>query len=86
MSIYASLSDQTLQESLKEFSGKGFSDFKPKLVELAVETLNPISCEMRSLLKDTNEIDKILKNGELKAREIAAPVLKDVKSLVGFVN
>ena len=86
LSIYSSLSDQTLEKVLKEFSGKGFSYFKPKLIDLAVETLNPISLEMRNLLKDTNQIDKILKNGAQKAREIAEPVLKDIKNLVGFVN
>ena len=86
LSIYSSLSDQTLEKVLKEFSGKGFSYFKPKLIDLAVETLNPISLEMRNLLKDTNQIDKVLKNGAQKAREIAEPVLKDIKSLVGFVN
>ena len=41
---------------------------------------------MRYLLKDTKSIDKILKNGEIKARQIAEPVLKDVKNLVGLVN
>ena len=86
LSIYSSLSDQNLEKVLKEFSGKGFSYFKPKLIDLAVETLNPISLEMRNLLKDTNQIDKVLKNGALKAREIAEPVLKDIKNLVGFVN
>ena len=86
LSIYSSLSDQTLEKVLKEFSGKGFSYFKPKLIDLAVETLNPISLEMRNLLKDTNQIDKILKKGAQKAREIAEPVLKDIKNLVGFVN
>ena len=86
LSIYSSLSDQNLEKVLKEFSGKGFSYFKPKLIDLAVETLNPISLEMRNLLKDTNQIDKILKNGAQKAREIAEPVLKDIKNLVGFVN
>ena len=86
LSIYSSLSDQTLEKVLKEFSGKGFSYFKPKLIDLAVETLNPISLEMRNLLKDTNQIDKILKNGAQKAREVAEPVLKDIKNLVGFVN
>ena len=86
MSIYSSLSDQTLEKALTEFSGKGFSYFKPRLIDLAIETLSPISREMRSLLKYRNEIDKILKNGEQKAREIAEPVLKDVKNLVGFVN
>ena len=86
LSIYSSLSDQNLEKVLKEFSGKGFSYFKPKLIDLAVETLNPISLEMRNLLKDTNQIDKILKNGAQKAREIAEPVLKNIKNLVGFVN
>ena len=86
MSIYSSLSDQTLEKALTEFSGKGFSYFKPRLIDLAIETLSPISREMRSLLKYRNEIDKILKNGEQKAKEIAEPVLKDVKNLVGFVN
>ena len=86
MNIYSSLSDQTLEQALTEFSGKGFSYFKPRLIDLAIETLSPISREMRSLLKYRNEIDKILKNGEQKAKEIAEPVLKDVKNLVGFVN
>ena len=86
MSIYSSLSDQTLEKALTEFSGKGFSYFKPRLIDLAIETLSPISREMRNLLKYRNEIDKILKNGEQKAKEIAEPVLKDVKNLVGFIN
>ena len=86
MNIYSSLSDQTLEKALTEFSGKGFSYFKPRLIDLAIETLSPISREMRSLLKYRNEIDKILKIGEQKAKEIAEPVLKDVKNLVGYVK
>ena len=86
LNIYASLSNQSIENTMKEFSGKGFSHFKPILVELAVECLGPISSEMRHLLKDTKEIDKILKLGEHKAREIAEKVLKDVKQLVGFIN
>ncbi len=85
LNIYSSLSNQSIEFTLSQFSGKGFSFFKPKLIELAVETLNPISFEMRKLLKDTNEIDNILKNGADKAREIAEPILKDVKYLVGFI-
>ena len=52
---------------------------------MAVETLNPISLEMRNLLNDRKEIDKILRNGADNARKIAEPVLKQVKKLVGFV-
>ena len=86
LNIYSSLSNQTLDKTVENFVGKGFSYFKPILIELAVENLNPISSEMRYLLKDTKAIDKILKNGEIKARQIAEPVLKDVKSLVGLIN
>ena len=86
LNIYSSLSNQTLDETVENFVGQGFSHFKPKLIELAVENLNPISSEMRYLLKDTKAIDKILKTGEIKARQIAEPVLQDVKSLVGLIN
>ena len=86
LNIYSSLSNQTLDKTVENFVGQGFSDFKPKLIELAVENLNPISSEMRYLLKDTKAIDKILKTGEIKARQIAEPVLQDVKSLVGLIN
>jgi|TARA_B100001093_G_scaffold196213_1_gene188602 tryptophanyl-tRNA synthetase len=86
LNIYAALSSQTISITLEQFSGKGFSHFKPLLIELAVETLSPISSEMRVLLKDTKEIDNILKIGEEKAKNIAEPVLKKVKNLIGFIN
>ena len=86
LNIYSSLSNQTLDKTVENFVGQGFSHFKPKLIELAVENLNPISSEMRYLLKDTKAIDKILKTGEIKARQVAEPVLQDVKSLVGLIN
>ena len=86
INIYAALSSQKTSSVLEQFTGKGFSYFKPQLIELAVETLSPISSEMRILLKDTKEIDKILKIGQEKAKNIAEPILKDVKNLVGFIN
>ena len=85
INIYSSLSNQTITQTLKEFSGKGFSYFKPKLIELTIDKINPISKEMRYLLKDTKEIDKFLKAGTDRARQIAEPVLKDIKNLVGLV-
>ena len=86
LNIYSSLSNQTLDKTVENFVGQGFSHFKPKLIELAVENLNPISSEMRYLLQDTKAIDKILKNGQIRARQIAEPVLKDVKNFVGLIN
>ena len=82
--IYAALSGKTDAEVLAEFAGQGFGAFKPKLAELAVSVMAPIGTEMRRLLADPAEIDRVLSDGAARAREIAAPVVADVKRLVGF--
>ena len=37
------------------------------------------------MLKDKEEIRKILANGSLRAKEIADPVMKDIKNIIGLV-
>ena len=69
-----------------EFAGAQFSVFKNALADLAVAKLTPIAKEMRSLLSDPAEIDRILKNGADRATAIAAPVMAEVRRLVGFVG
>jgi tryptophanyl-tRNA synthetase len=82
--IYAALSGKTSQEVLGEFAGQGFGAFKPKLADLAVSVLGPIGTEMRRLLADPAEIDRILAAGAERAREIATPVMADVRKIVGL--
>lgn len=84
VTIYAALSGQSKASVINEFAGKQFSEFKPKLSELTVEKIAPITGRMRELLANPDEIDRILVEGADKARAIAAPILKDVKSIMGF--
>ena len=86
LSIYAALSDQTLEVTIAEFSGQQFSGFKGKFAELTVAKLEPMAKEMRRLLADPGEIDRILKSGAQKARTIATPVMDEVKKRVGFIS
>ena len=83
--IYAGLSGMTQSQVLAEFAGQGFGAFKPALAELATSVIAPISTEMRRLLDDVSEIDKILKHGADQANEIAQPVIDEVKQIVGLV-
>ena len=64
--------------------GQGFGAFKPKLAELAVEALAPITAEMRRLMADPAEIDRVLSAGAEQARDVAAPVVAETKRIVGF--
>jgi tryptophanyl-tRNA synthetase len=84
MGIYAALSGRTAQDVLTEYAGQGFGAFKPKLADLAVSVLGPIGGEMRRLLADPAEIDRVLGDGAERARAVAAPTVAEVKRLVGF--
>ncbi|MEL6735998.1 MAG: tryptophan--tRNA ligase [Pseudomonadota bacterium] len=84
--LYAALADTDKPSVLAEFGGREFSTFKPALAELAVEKIAPMANEMRRLQADPAEIDAVLAKGAERARAIAAPVLKDVKEIVGFVG
>ncbi|MEM5583233.1 tryptophan--tRNA ligase [Roseibium sp. AS2] len=84
--IYAALSGTTKEEVLREFGGQQFSAFKPALSDLAVAKLSPMTDEMRRLKEDQAEIDAVLKDGAEKASEIAEPVLKDVRRIIGFLD
>ena len=84
VAIYAALADESVEKVLTEVGGKQFSEFKPMLVERAVEKLSPISAEMRRLLNDKSEIDRVLESGAERARAIAAPILKHTYEIVGL--
>jgi tryptophanyl-tRNA synthetase len=84
--IYAGLNGQTKAQVLSEFGGGQFSGFKGALVDLAVAKLSPIAGEMRRLLADVSHIDAILGDGAGRAEAIAAPIMRDVKDIVGFVS
>jgi tryptophanyl-tRNA synthetase len=85
INIYAALADRSRQSVVQEFAGQQFSAFKASLADLSVAKLKPITDEMRRLMGDPAEIDRILKAGAQKARELAAPTLAEVKRLAGFV-
>ena len=84
LGIYSSLSKQSIKDSINEFSGKNFSDFKEKLAELVVEKISPISLEINKLQKDNNFIDNVLKEGGEKANSFAAKKVKEMKKILGF--
>ena len=86
ITIFAALSDRSLESVIAEFAGKGFGDFKGALSELAVSTLGPIGDEMKRLMAAPDEVDAILRNGVEKARAIAQPIVREAQDIVGFLR
>ena len=85
LNIYAALADQDRDAVIAQFAGQQFSVFKTALADLTVAKLEPMALEMRRLLAEPAEIDRILREGALKARAIATPIMDAVKKTVGFV-
>ncbi|HHX88404.1 MAG TPA: tryptophan--tRNA ligase, partial [Paracoccus sp.] len=73
INIYAALDNRSPQDVLSEFAGQGFGAFKPKLADLAVASLSPLSTRMQELMQDVAEIDRILGRGAERAEAIATP-------------
>ncbi len=86
MGIYAALTDKSLAEVAEEFGGAPFSAFKGALTDVSVAVLGPITEEMRRLMANPDEIDAILRKGADDAREIAAPILREVYDIVGLLR
>ena len=86
VNIYAGLAGTTPAEVLAEFGGQGFGVFKPRLADLAVAQLSPITSEMHRLMADPAEIDRILGAGADRADAIAAPILDQIFDIVGMVR
>jgi tryptophanyl-tRNA synthetase len=84
--IYAALSESSHEKILAEFGGAQFSAFKNALVDLAVAKLGPIGSEMRRLESDPAYIDSVLRDGSQRARQIAGPIMDQVKDIVGLIR
>ena len=86
INIYSSLEECKIQEVLDNFCGKPFSYFKPKLAELIINELKPISIKITELLNHQDHIDQVLYNGALQAKKISTPIIDKTYKILGLKN
>ena len=82
--IYSACTGKTPDETVKEFDGKGYGDFKMAVGEAVVSVLKPLQDEYARLEKDKAFIDGIIKNNAEKANYFATKTLRKVQRKVGF--
>jgi tryptophanyl-tRNA synthetase len=84
INIYSDLTDNTLEQSLNELKGKEYSYLKNRLSDVLVDIICPIGKKIKKLLDDKSYLEKTLKEGTEKARNIAEYNLKEIRNAVGF--
>ncbi len=84
LGIYSSLKKINLEKSVKEFSGKNFSEFKENLAQVLVDKIFPLSLEIKKLINEKGYLDQILVEGAQKANDIASNKIKEIHKIMGF--
>jgi tryptophanyl-tRNA synthetase len=74
---------ETLAARLRK-GGMGWGEAKEELFSAANRKLTPLREKYNSLIGDKSYIDKVLEEGAIKARVIAAATLKRVRSAIGI--
>ena len=82
--IYSALAGVTTEDAVRRFVRGGYSEFKPELADLLVETLGPIRDKLTALLDDRAAVAAVLESGAEKARTFAVPTLIATQRAVGL--
>ncbi|MCS5716697.1 tryptophan--tRNA ligase [Herbiconiux sp. CPCC 205763] len=85
LTVFAILTDRTVDDVVEEFAGGGYGTLKKALAEVVVETVAPIRQRTLELLDDPGELDRILSVNADRANEVAEATLATVYDRVGLL-
>ncbi len=84
VSMHAAVSGQSVEEVVRLADGMDTGQYKNVVAEAIVQKLQPIRLEIQRLRADRGYLESLLAKGAEKAHSLAAPVMTEVRKLVGF--
>ncbi len=84
--LFASPEEMTEIDRSFRDGGKGYGHYKQRLVELFFERFGAAREKRRALEKDEVHVEQVLREGALRARERAKPVIERVRHAVGLTR
>ncbi|MFD0590405.1 tryptophan--tRNA ligase [Paenibacillus sp. GCM10027627] len=83
--IYSVFADESIADVERRYEGQGYGTFKKELAEVVIAKLVPLQERYEELI-NSEELDRILKEGALKAAETANKTLNAAKSAMGLLT
>ena len=83
ITIYGSITNETIKEVEEEFKGSNYGDFKKKLADVLISEISNIQDKYNKYI-NSDIIDKILENGKNKTKIFAKAKYEAVKEKLGF--
>jgi len=84
LTLHSLVKNSSLEEVLNEYQGKGMREVKEDLAEAIVSYLEPIQLEIKRLMDNKDELEKILQENAKKAEALANPNLQKIKVSIGI--
>ena len=85
MTIYSSVTGESFEAIERDFSGKGYGDFKKAVGEAVVAELEPVQKKYNELLKDKKYLEECWTNGADIASRLADRTLSKAMKKIGFL-
>lgn len=85
LSIMSAVTGRKIDDIVKDYSGKGYGDFKSDVADAVVECVKPIRAEYDKIIADKKYLTDICEKGAETAYKIARRTLTKVYKKVGFV-
>jgi len=86
INIYGAINGMSHSEVEKVFENSRYGDFKMAVGEAVVGVLKPVSDKYNELMKDKAYLDKVFKEGAIRANSLASDTIKDVYKKIGFIG
>lgn len=75
----------TIEEIEKKYENQGYAQFKKDVAEAIIAELEPIQLKVKEILSDKSYLEKIYKDGAMKANYIANKTLRKMQKKIGFI-
>lgn len=83
--IQSALTGTPIDSLVAGYEGKGYGALKVDTADALEAFTTPLRARYDELMNDRAQLERILADGAQRAREIAAPLVKDVYEKVGFL-
>lgn len=84
VTIHAAMAAITVEEAVSQAKGLDTGAYKELVTEAVIQKLTPMRDTIERLRAERTYLESVLLQGTLRARELATPVLKEVRHRVGF--
>jgi tryptophanyl-tRNA synthetase len=83
--IYSEMSGQSVESLVEQYQGKGYGHLKLDTAEAVINRLKPIQERYREL-RESGEVEAVLRRGAERAREVSETTLAEMKKAMGLIQ